>query len=169
MPVRILIADDNEIARALLRDVLKARPEWVICGEAFDGKEAIQKALELKPDVILMDLAMPNMDGITAARGIRKLLPQTSVLLVSLHNIPQMELMAKAAGIERVVIKSEADTALVLAIEATLNERAASAAGKAEAATAGTTQLASGSAAETSGKGIPGSEPEEENGGPQAN
>lgn len=126
--IRILVADDNEVARGLLRDVLKARPDWTICGEATDGRQAIQKAIELKPDIILMDLAMPNMDGLTAARTIRKLLPGTPILLVSLHSMPQVELMAKNAGIDKVVSKSDADTALVQAIEQTLVGRAAKAA-----------------------------------------
>jgi DNA-binding NarL/FixJ family response regulator len=177
--IRILVADDNEVARGLLRDVLKARADWEICGEAMDGKHAIQKALELKPDIILMDLAMPNMDGLTAARAIRKLLPGTPILLVSLHTLPQVELMARSAGIDKVVSKNDADTTLLQAIEQTLLERSAKAA---MAAAAGTTseKVESGRAAansqtapqqsEIASTAAAGSEPKkEENGGSQAN
>jgi CheY-like chemotaxis protein len=177
--IRILVADDNEVARGLMRDVLKARPDWAICGEATDGKEAVRKAIELKPDIILMDLAMPNMDGLTAARTIRKSLPGAPIILVSLHNMPQVEQMARSAGIDRVVWKSEADTSLPKAIEETLLERAAkgamagtaeTAGQKIDSAIAGASSQAAPQQREIAGAAAPMSEPKnEENGGSQAN
>jgi DNA-binding NarL/FixJ family response regulator len=179
VPIRILVADDNEVARGLLRDVLKVRPDWEICGEATDGKEAVQKAIELKPDIILMDLAMPNMDGLTAARTIRKSLPGAPIILVSLHNMPQVEQMARSAGIDKVVWKTDADTTLVQAIEQTLLERAAKAAmaGTAEAAgekidsaIATASSQTAPQQSEIASAAAPVSEPKnEENGGSQAN
>lgn len=131
------MADDNEVARGILRDIVKSHAGWEIVGEAVDGKDAIQKAGELKPDLVLMDLAMPNMDGITAAREIRKLLPDTPILLVSLHNIPHVEMMAKSAGVQKFVAKMDADSTLIPAIEEALRERglgAAAAAGQGDGA-----------------------------------
>lgn len=125
------MADDNEVARGILRDIVKTHANWEIVGEAVDGKDAIQKASELKPDLVLMDLAMPNMDGITAAREIRKLLPDAPILLVSLHNIPHVEMMAKSAGVQKFVAKMDADSTLIPAIEEALRERAVAAAASA--------------------------------------
>jgi len=84
MKFRILIVDDHEVVRVGLRRILD--PMWEVCGEAANGREAIDKALELKPDLILMDLSMPLMDGMEAIRRIRKLGIPTIIVILSLHD-----------------------------------------------------------------------------------
>lgn len=83
MSGQILIVDDHELVRSSIRSVLSSRPEWKICGEAADGIEAIEKAKSLKPNVILMDISMPRMNGLEATRFIRKELPGSKVVIVS--------------------------------------------------------------------------------------
>ena len=83
MPGYILIVDDHEIVRRGIRSLLSSRPEWKICGEAGDGVEAIEKAKASRPDVVLMNISMPRMNGLDAARIIRKDLPQTNVIIMS--------------------------------------------------------------------------------------
>src|SRR5579872_5421612 len=83
MPGHILIVDDHEIVRNGLRSLLSSRPGWTICGEAADGLEAVEKAKILRPDVVLMDISMPRMDGLEATRIIRKVVPESKVVILS--------------------------------------------------------------------------------------
>jgi two-component system, NarL family, response regulator DesR len=84
MPISILIADDSQIARTAIRQII-TREGFTVCGEAFDGEDAVQKSLKLKPDVVLLDIAMPGTDGITAAAKIRRELPSAKIIFVTLH------------------------------------------------------------------------------------
>jgi CheY-like chemotaxis protein len=103
---RILVVDDSREVCATLRQVLKrADANWEVCGDANNGYEAIEKAVELKPDLILLDMAMPQLDGISAARMIRAKLPEVPILIYTFMNNPFIEEMAKQAGAQGVVQK----------------------------------------------------------------
>jgi DNA-binding NarL/FixJ family response regulator len=119
MPIRILIADDNEIVRSRLVEMLGSHEEWTICAAVHDGHEAVAKATELKPDVIILDLAMPVMDGLSATREILRTLPTVPILIYTLHNIPAIELEAKKAGARKMVLKPHVEL-LIRAIEEVL-------------------------------------------------
>lgn len=111
MPARILIADDNPAVRTALRQLLESldHPQIV---EAKDGKEAITLALEQRPDAVILDLAMPRMDGLTSAHEISKLLPDLPILMCTMHWSRQLELEAEKHGVRAVVPKSNASLLL---------------------------------------------------------
>src|SRR5436189_3377885 len=85
MKIRILLADDHTILRAGLRMMLNAQPDMEVVGEAQDGRQAIAEALRLQPDIVLMDITMPDISGIEATRQIKKLLPEVKVLVLTMH------------------------------------------------------------------------------------
>lgn len=87
MPVRILLADDDATIRMLLRRLLEANPEWQICGEATDGIDAVQKVMQGSPDLVIMDLSMPRMNGLDAGREIAKLRPELPMLLCTVQQL----------------------------------------------------------------------------------
>jgi CheY-like chemotaxis protein len=120
MPVRILIADDSKMIRRNLRVFLETNPNWQVCDEAMDGREAVQKSKQLIPDLIILDLAMPVMNGLHAAREISRLLPSVPIVLYSMYATPQVELEAKKVGIRAVVPKTEAPRLLLPTIETVL-------------------------------------------------
>jgi PAS domain S-box-containing protein len=115
--VRVLVVDDHEVVRRGVISLLKARSNVEICGEASDGQEAIDKASELQPDVIVMDVSMPRLNGIEATRTIRSLLPSTEVLVLSQHDAPEMARQAFKAGARGYVIKSSVGQNLTSALE----------------------------------------------------
>ncbi|HXZ78811.1 MAG TPA: response regulator [Terriglobales bacterium] len=123
MPARILIADDSLTMRQQLRKFLESNREWQVCGEAVDGRDAVEKAQLLKPDVILLDLAMPQMDGLTTAKQILRHLSAVPVILYTLHSSPQLELEAGKAGIQSVVAKQDGINALSAAIKSALRTK----------------------------------------------
>ncbi len=107
MPVRILTVDDDQTIRLLLRRLLQTQPSWEICGEASDGREAIDKAERLKPDVIILDLAMPVMNGLQAAERLSQICPEVPLLLVSVQQVTrQTEEAARRAGFRGAVTKA---------------------------------------------------------------
>jgi two-component system, chemotaxis family, chemotaxis protein CheY len=106
MPRRVLIADDCALTRKTLQDLLQTQG-WEVCGQAENGLEAVRMAVELKPDVVILDLAMPTMDGLTAAREISESLPTIPIVMHTLHSLPHLELEAKKNGVRCVVSKSE--------------------------------------------------------------
>ncbi len=118
MGIRILIADDHAIVRAGIRALLQLHPDFEVVGEAADGHEAILQARHLQPDVILMDLAMPGMDGLAATHEIRRIAPQTRVLVLSQHENREYVLPALRAGAAGYVLKRAPDDTLVRAIRA---------------------------------------------------
>ena len=122
MTTRILIADDHKAAIREIRTLLGANPEWEVCGEAANGQEALAKANEVHPDVIVMDFAMPVMNGLMAAQEITKVQPTVPIVLNTLYNSPQVELEAKKHGIRKVVEKTHSG-ALVSAIQALVDKR----------------------------------------------
>jgi DNA-binding NarL/FixJ family response regulator len=107
---KILIVDDHEIFRKGLRSVLASRPELEICDEATNGLEAIEKAKEIRPDVILMDISMPYLDGLQATRKILNENPAARVLLLSQHDSPYLLAAALKAGASAYVTKSQVGT-----------------------------------------------------------
>jgi PAS domain S-box-containing protein len=116
--VRILIADDHEIVRRGVRSLLKSRSDWLVCGEAVDGVDAVRKAKELKPDVIVLDISMPQMNGLEAARQIRTEVPQSEILILSQHGAAEMERTALRAGARAYVSKTDVSRDLLAAVEA---------------------------------------------------
>jgi len=116
-PVRILIVDDHELVRRGLRSILATRPEWEICGEAADGGDAIEKARGLKPDIVLLDITMPHMNGLDAARIIRRDVPRAKVIILSQYDESEMRTRALDAGAQGYISKSDAARQLLIAIE----------------------------------------------------
>jgi two-component system nitrate/nitrite response regulator NarL len=108
MPVRILLADDFEIIRQGIRSQLEGPPGWEICGEAANGVEAVEKTLELKPDLVVLDVSMPIMNGIDAARQIHSFAPATKIVILSMHSFPQIIEEAKEAGADAFLTKGTA-------------------------------------------------------------
>jgi DNA-binding NarL/FixJ family response regulator len=120
-PVRILVADDHEVMRLGVRNLLEARPGWSICGEASNGKEAIEKTLECRPDVIVLDIAMPVMNGLEAAVHIAKMSPRVPIILFSLHLSDDLIDRFPTDGIRGAVAKGDSARDLVNAIEVILS------------------------------------------------
>jgi DNA-binding NarL/FixJ family response regulator len=117
---RILIADDRESMRAALKLLFVMRPHWEICGEATDGREAVAKASELQPDVVVLDVRMPLLDGLQAASEICRNMPATPIVVYTLYKSAELEAAAKLAGVRRVVSKEDGGRNLLIAIEAEL-------------------------------------------------
>ncbi len=115
--MRILIADDHQIIRQGLRNLLSADKTWEICGEAVDGRDAIEKARQLKPDIVLMDISMPNVDGLQATRAIRQSTPEIEILILSQHDSKEMIRQAFKAGAKGYVVKSAISDDLMTALE----------------------------------------------------
>lgn len=118
---RILVADDHESMRSAVRCLIKMHPGWEICGEADDGREAVAKAAELKPDLVLMDFKMRIVNGIRAGSEICSTMPKLPIVMYTLYKTPELEVAAKLVGIKQVVGKEDGGTQLMSAIEAELN------------------------------------------------
>ena len=116
IPIRILIVDDHEMVRKGLHSVLDELPDIKVAGEARNGREAVSKAREIKPDVVIMDFTMPELNGREATRQIRKELPETEVLILTMHESEELAREVVAAGANGYVLKSQAGNALVEAI-----------------------------------------------------
>ena len=121
MPFRILIADDHSAVRSVLRALIESHADWQVCGEAVNGFEAVVKTEELKPDLLVLDMAMPIMDGIRAAREISKASGTLPILMHTMHSSPTLDLEAQKAGVSQVVNKCESGDKLIIVIENLLN------------------------------------------------
>jgi DNA-binding NarL/FixJ family response regulator len=115
--MRILIADDHEVVRHGIRSILQTRPQWQICGEARDGKLAVRLARELLPDVVIMDIVMPTMDGLEATQRLIQEGCTSPVLILALDESQALRETARRAGARGYVAKSRAARSLIDALE----------------------------------------------------
>jgi DNA-binding NarL/FixJ family response regulator len=116
--LRIMIADDHDLVRRGLKMLLESHPGWKVCAEAHSGRETVSMAEELRPDVAIIDISMPELNGIEAARKIRKLSPNTEMLMLSMHHTDQLVREIIEIGAKGYIIKSDSDRSLVAAVEA---------------------------------------------------
>lgn len=123
MKKKILVADDHEIVRHGLRRLIETQPDWEVCGEAESGREAVEKALQLKPDVVVLDFGMPELNGAEAARQILKALPRTEIAILTMHHAEHLLRDALAVGVRGYVLKSDAMSNMVAAIHALLQHK----------------------------------------------
>jgi DNA-binding NarL/FixJ family response regulator len=122
VPKCILIVDDLEYVRKIVRDFLENESGFEVCGEAVDGLDAIQKAKELSPDLIILDLSMPRMNGFEAARILKNLLPETPIVMLTSHDPAVLGYDAHAAGIDEVVKKDGDLSPLMASLQELLQE-----------------------------------------------
>lgn len=118
IPLRIFLADDHEIVRLGLRNLLTRQPGWTVVGEATDGKEAVRQVLEIAPDITLLDIAMPALNGLDAARQILCKGSNTKILILSVHDSEEVLRRVVDSGARGYVLKSDAAHDLIAAIEA---------------------------------------------------
>src|SRR5712671_2338978 len=116
-PTRILLADDDEIVRRGLRAILETNETFEIAGEAVDGQDAIEKAARLKPDVVVLDISMPGVDGFEATRRIVQDTPSAKVLVLTVHDSDTVATRALQAGARGYVLKSDAGSELLVALD----------------------------------------------------
>jgi DNA-binding NarL/FixJ family response regulator len=119
VPKCILIVDDNPVVRKTLRQTLERQHGWEVCGEAADGREAIEKAQQLKPDLVVLDLSMPVMNGLEAARELKRLLPSVALVMFTTFSTAHLKREALSAGVSALVSKSD-PAGLVADIQALL-------------------------------------------------
>ncbi len=117
-PLRILIADDHAVVRAGLRALLESREGWQVCAEAIDGRDAVEKATKLKPDVAVLDIGMLLLNGVDAARHIRKASPPTQILILTMHESDELVRQVIEAGARGYILKDDADRVLLAAVDA---------------------------------------------------
>ena len=122
--LRILIADDHDVVRTGLRLLLETRAQWVICGEATDGRQAVEMCIALGPDVVIMDMTMPNLTGLEAARQIMKAAPKTQIVILTMHESPELVREVLAAGARAFVLKTDKGSEVMKAVEAIQGQRA---------------------------------------------
>jgi DNA-binding NarL/FixJ family response regulator len=120
VPKCILIVDDNPVIRKTLRRTLERNKGWEVCGEAADGREAVAKAQQLKPDLVVLDFSMPVMNGLEAARELKRLLPSVPLLMFTNYGTDYVQKEALSVGVTAVVSKSDSVEALVSSIQALL-------------------------------------------------
>jgi DNA-binding NarL/FixJ family response regulator len=116
--IRLLLVDDHDVARRGIRSVLASSPDLEVVGETADGEEAVKKAGELHPDIILLDISLPGVSGIDAAKAIHKVSPETRVIFVSQHDSVRIAKDALSVGASGYVVKSDAGRDLLAAIDA---------------------------------------------------
>ena len=117
MSLRILVADDHHVVRTGLRTLLETESGWEVCAEAANGREAVEKAKELKPDVAVLDISMPLLNGVEATRQIRKLSPKTEVLILTMHDSESLIQEVLGAGARGYILKDDADRSLIAAVK----------------------------------------------------
>ena len=118
MLLRVLVADDHSIVRAGLRSLIESRAGWQVCAEAVNGRDALEKASKLKPDIAVLDVSMPVLNGIETTRQLRKVSPETEILILTMHDADQMVQQLIEAGCRGYILKDDADRNLLLALDA---------------------------------------------------
>jgi len=121
--IRILIADDHAVVRRGIRTLLESEPEWEICGEAKDGREAVSRVRQVKPEVAILDIGMPGLNGAEALRQIRKASPSTAVVIFTVHDSEELAADLLRAGACAYLLKSEVDEDLIPAIKAAIKHQ----------------------------------------------
>jgi DNA-binding NarL/FixJ family response regulator len=121
--LRILIADDHDVIRRGLKTLLEAHPGWKVCAEAHTGTEAVAKSQETKPDIAVLDINMPEMSGLEAARKIHEILPKTETLMLSLEYSDDLIVGCIDAGARGYMVKSDAGHQIVTAVESLANHK----------------------------------------------
>jgi DNA-binding NarL/FixJ family response regulator len=116
--LRILIADDHSVVRAGLRTLLESHANWEVCAESADGRDAVEKASKLKPDVAVLDIGMPLLNGVEAARRIHKASPNTEILVLTMHESDDLVQQVVEAGARGYILKDDADRILLAAVDA---------------------------------------------------
>jgi DNA-binding NarL/FixJ family response regulator len=123
MPLRILVADDHAVVRRGVRALLESQTDWQVCGEATTGREAVEQVKRLDPDIVLLDLSMPELNGLDAARRIQRDSPRTQVLVLTMHHSEELAHQLMQAGARGYVLKSDADRELIAAVESLQRHR----------------------------------------------
>jgi DNA-binding NarL/FixJ family response regulator len=121
--LKILVVDDHDIIRRGLKDLLNAKSGWEVCAEAKTGKEAVTLAEQLKPHIVVMDISMPDLNGLESARRIHKILPKTGILILTMHFSDQLVREVIEAGARGYILKSDADRDLVTAVDSIASRR----------------------------------------------
>lgn len=121
--LRILVADDHDVLRRGIKSLIESRTGWHVCDEARSGREAVAKAEERKPDIVVLDISMPELNGLEAARKIRELSPNSEILILSVHYSDQLIREILDAGVRGFVVKSDSDHDLIIALENLANHK----------------------------------------------
>jgi DNA-binding NarL/FixJ family response regulator len=121
--LRILIADDHEVARRGIRSLLESHPGWEVCAEAKDGRDAVELATRIKPDLVLLDIGMPNLNGLEAARQILATTPNVAILILTMHDSDNVIKEVLRAGARGFILKSDAGRDLVAAVDALQSQK----------------------------------------------
>jgi DNA-binding NarL/FixJ family response regulator len=116
-PLRILVVDDHAVVRRGVRALLEGHPGWEVCGEAGTGREAVEKAGRLKPDIVVLDLSLPELNGLEATRQILRESPRTEVLVLTMHHSEELAQQVLQAGARGYILKSDAGESLIAAVE----------------------------------------------------
>ncbi len=116
-PLRILIVDDHAVVRRGVRSLLESQPGWEISGEAATGREAVDLAARLQPDIVVMDLSLPELNGLDATRQLLKESPRSEILVLTMHHSEELARNVLQAGARGYVLKSDADQSLIAAVE----------------------------------------------------
>ena len=120
-PLRILVADDHDVVRQGLRSLLESRTGWEVCGEASNGREAVEMSVRLKPEIVIMDIAMPTMTGLEATRQVLKASPKTQVIVLTMHESEELLREVLDAGARGYVLKTDKGRELISAVDAVCN------------------------------------------------
>jgi len=121
--LRILVADDHDLVRRGIINLLLSHAGWEVCGEATTGREAVNKSKELKPDIVILDIGMPDLNGLEAARRIRKASASTEILILSMHHSDQLIREVVDAGVRGYIVKSDSERDLISAVENLANHK----------------------------------------------
>jgi DNA-binding NarL/FixJ family response regulator len=120
MMVKILLADDHAIMRRGLRGLLETHADWQVCGEAGDGRQAVELSVTLQPEIVVLDVSMPELHGLEAARHIHAAVPGTEIVIFTMHESEELIRQALSSGVRAVVVKSDVEGHLIAAVEAVL-------------------------------------------------